>query len=41
MLIVNALASEREGQVALDYEPEGLCCRMSFALPSLAKKKAS
>jgi PAS domain S-box-containing protein len=41
MLIVNALAAERDGQVTLDYEPDGLRCRMSFALGSMAKKKAS
>jgi PAS domain S-box-containing protein len=41
MLIANALASERNGAVALNYEPEGLQCRMSFALDSMAKKKAS
>jgi two-component sensor histidine kinase len=41
MLIANALASEREGKVILDYEPEGLRCRMSFVWGAAAERKAS
>jgi PAS domain S-box-containing protein len=41
MVIANALASEREGKVTLDYQPEGLRCRMSFVQRAAAKKKAS